>query len=408
MPYMALKGVRVLDVSSGIAGPFCAKMLADYGAEVIKVEPPRIGDPSRRVGPFPGDEPHPEKSALYLHLNTNKKGVTLDFETGAGVGIFKRLVQESDVLVESFSAGKMASLKLGYEALEKIRPSLVMTSVTPFGQTGPHKDYEFTELTIFAMGGAMHREGLPDREPLKYGGEIGQYFAGTAAAAATMTALFAVAMTGVGDWIDISIQECLAGHPHQIGRRTPYVYSGESDGRRQPRVTAAGGREPYAVGTFRCKDGYVSFLPLGPRMWPNLARMIEQPGLVDEERFATPVDRTERRLELEKIFQQWFDAHTKYEVFEAGQREGLPCAPVLDISEVLENEQFESRGFFVDIDHPDAGNLTYTGMPFGLSGVPREEQRPAPRLGQHNAETFGGLLGMSEAELSRLSQEGAI
>ena len=408
MPYLALKGVRVLDVSSGIAGPFCAKMLADYGAEVIKVEPPRIGDPSRSVGPFPGDEPHPEKSALYLHLNTNKKGVTLDLDTGAGAGIFKRLVQESDVLIESFSAGKMTRLGLGNETLKKMKPGLVMTSVTPFGQTGPHKDYEFTELTIFAMGGAMHREGLPDREPLKYGGEMGQYFAGTAAAAATMTALFAAAMTGVGDWIDISIQECLAGHPHQIGRRTPYVYSGESDGRRQPRVTAAGGREPYAVGTFWCKDGHVSFLPLGPRMWPNLARMIEQPGLVDDERFATTVDRTERRLELEAIFQQWFDAHTKYEVFEAGQREGLPCAPVLDIGEVLENEQFKSRSFFVDVLHPDAGKLAYTGMPFGLSNVPREEQRPAPRLGQHNSEIFGGLLGLSEDELRLLGQEGII
>ena len=403
---MALKGVRVLDVSSGIAGPFCAKMLADYGAEVIKVEPPIDGDPSRSVGPFPEDVPHPEKSALFLHLNTNKKGVTLDLGTSDGVGVFKKLAQKSDVLVESFSPGKLASLELGYDALKVLRPDLVMTSVTPFGQTGPHKDYEYTELTIFAMGGAMHREGLPDREPLKYGGEIGQYFAGTAAAAATMTALFAAAMTGVGDWIDISIQECLAGHPHQIGRRTPFVYSGESDGRRQPRVTAAGGREPYAVGTFRCKDGYVSFLPLGPRMWPNLARMIGQPGLVDDERFASTVDRTERRLELETIFQKWFDAHTKYEVFEAGQREGLPCAPVLDTGEVLENEQFESRGFFVDILHPDAGRLTYTGMPFGLSDVPMEEQRPAPRLGQHNPDIFGGLLGMGEAELRRLGKEG--
>ena len=292
MPFMALQGIRVLEIATGIAGPFCAKMLADYGAEVIKVEPPIGGDLSRSVGPFPEDVPHLEKSALFLHLNTNKKGVTLDLETRDGVGVFKKLSEKCEVLVESFSPGKLASLELGYDALKVLRPDLVMTSVTPFGQTGPHKDYEYTELTIFAMGGAMHREGLPDREPLKYGGEIGQYFAAAAAAAATMTALFAAAMTGVGDWIDISIQECLAGHPHQIGRRTPFVYSGESDGRRQPRVTAAGGREPYAVGTFRCKDGYVSFLPLGPRMWPNLARMIEQPGLVDDERFATTVDRT--------------------------------------------------------------------------------------------------------------------
>ncbi len=143
-------------------------------------------------------------------------------------------------------------------------------------------------------------------------------------------------------------------------------------------------------------------------MWPNLAGMIEQPGLVDDERFATTIDRTERRLELEAIFQQWFDAHTKHEVFEAGQREGVPCAPVLDTGEVLENEQFKSRGFFVDILHPDADELTYTGMPFGLSDVLKEEQRPAPRLGQHNREVFGGLLGLSEGEQRRLGKEGTI
>ena len=408
MPYLALQDVRVLDVSYGIAGPFCAKMLADYGAEVIKVEPPGFGDISRTAGPFPEDVPNSEKSALFLHLNTNKKGVTLDFESNAGIGLFKRLLEETNVIIESFSPGYMSERGLGFDIWKEKKSDLVMTSVTPFGQTGPHKDFEFTELTVFGMGGGMHREGLPDREPLQYGVEIAQYFTGTAAAAATMTALFGVAMTGVGDWIDISIQECMQGHPHQIGRRTPYVYSGESDGRKPPRVTAAGGREPYAVGTFRCKDGYVSLLPLGPRMWPNLARMIEQPGLVDDERFATTVDRTERRLELEAIFQKWFDAHTKFEVFEAGQREGLPCAPVLVTGEVLENEQFKSRGFFIDIFHPDAGELTYTGMPFGLSDVPTEDQSPAPRLGQHNHEIFGGLLGLSEAELQRLGQEGII
>ncbi len=141
-------------------------------------------------------------------------------------------------------------------------------------------------------------------------------------------------------------------------------------------------------------------------MWPNLAGMIEQPGLVDDERFATDEDRSQRRLELEAIFQQWFDVHTKYEVFEAGQREGVPCAPVLDTGEALENEHFRSRDFFVDIFHPDAGGLTYTGMPFGLSDVPKEEQRPAPRLGQHNREIYGGLLGLSEGEQRRLGQEG--
>jgi crotonobetainyl-CoA:carnitine CoA-transferase CaiB-like acyl-CoA transferase len=190
MPFLALQEMRVIDISTGIAGPFCAKLLADYGAEVIKVEQPGRGDTSRYEGPFPNGVPHPEKSALFLHLNTSKKGVTLDIESAAGQEMLRRLAAEGHILIESFSPGRLDSLGLGYEALKRLRSDLVMTSVTPFGQTGPHSDYQFTELTIFAMGGAMYREGLPDREPLKYGGEMAQYFAGTAAAAATMAASF--------------------------------------------------------------------------------------------------------------------------------------------------------------------------------------------------------------------------
>lgn len=175
MPILALNGVRVIEFATGIAGPFCGKLLADYGAEVIKIEPPSTGDPSRSQGPFPDETPHIEKSALFLHLNTNKQSVTLDIENVGARELLKRLLAESDIVIESFKPGKLESLRLGFDALKELRPNIVMTSITPFGQTGPHKDYEFTELTIFAMGGAMHREGVSDREPLRYGGEIAQY-----------------------------------------------------------------------------------------------------------------------------------------------------------------------------------------------------------------------------------------
>ena len=195
--------------------------------------------------------------------------------------IFTELASQSDVVLESFRPGQMAEWGIGYHDLRQNRSGLVMTSVTPYGQSGPHKDYQFTELTIFASGGGMHREGLPDREPLRYGAEIAQYFSGTTAAAASMIALFGVAMHGEGEWMDISMQECMAGHPHQAGRRAPWIYGNEPDPRKPPRLAAAGMREPYAVGTFHCKDGFVSFLPLGSRMWPQLARMIDRPDLID-------------------------------------------------------------------------------------------------------------------------------
>ena len=408
MAFSALEGIRVLDASEGIAGPYCAKMLADSGAEVVKVERPGVGDAARAVGGFPDGAPHPEKSALFLHLNASKKGITLDLDSAEGQRMFAELARQSDAVIESFKPGHMAARGVGYHDLRKLRQDIVMTSVTPFGQSGPHKDYEFTELTIFAMGGGMRREGLPEREPLRYGAEVAQYFSGTTAAAATMVALFGAATGGVGEWIDISMQECMAGHPHQIGRRAPYIYGNEPDLRLPPRLAAAGMREPYAVGSFRCKDGFVSFLPLGARMWPQLARMIDRPDLIDDERYRSADDRAERRAELETIFQAWFDAHTRAEVFAAGQREGLPCAPIQNVGEALRDEHFRARGYFADIEHPDAGRLTYTGAPFRLSDAPAADRSPAPRLGQHNAEVYGALLGLDAAALAALRAKGVV
>jgi CoA:oxalate CoA-transferase len=391
MPFLALQGIRVLEIATGIAGPFCDKMLADYGAEVIKVERPRWGDSSRHGGSLSEHEGPVEQSALFLHLNTNKKGVTLDLTNSGGQDLFRRLAADSQILIESFSPGAMESMGIGFHTLKQLRPDLVMTSVTPFGQTGPHKDYQFTELTIFAAGGAMYREGSSGREPLKYGGEMAQYYAGVAAASATTAASFKAFMTGQGEWIDMSIQECMAGHPHQAGRRAPFAYSGDLDVRTRPRSPEGEGREAYAVGTFRCKGGYVSFLPLGPRMWPNLARMIDKPGLTEEARFSTPEDRGANSAELEGIFQDWFDSHTWEEVLTAVQREGLPCGPVLTTDQVLSNEHFRDREYFVDISHPDAGDLAYPGPPFRLSNAPQEEDKPAPRLGQHTGEVFSRI-----------------
>ena len=407
MPVMALEGIRVVELATGIAGPFCGKLLADYGAEVIKVEAP-AGDPTRRQGPFPDDSPHREKSALFLHLNTNKAGVTLDLEDARERELLRRLVQRSQVLIESYKPGRMKAMGLGYDALKELRPELVMTSVTPYGQAGPHKDYEFTELTIFAATGAMRREGMPDRHPLKYGGEIAQYYAGTAAAAVTSAAVLASALGGQGQWIDVSIQECMAGHPHQIGRRAPFAYSGETDPRRDPHTAGSSNRESYAVGTFRCKDGHVSFLPLGPRMWPNLARMVGREEMLEDPRFATPKDRSDRYTELGAIFQAWLDCHTREEVFAAAQEAGLPAGPVLTTGEVISNGHFDARGYFEDIDHPDAGALTYTGLPFRLSDAPRQDSRPAPRLGQHNDDVFGAIIGVGDDDLKALRRHGVI
>ncbi len=402
MPQLALNGIRVLELSDCIAASYCAKMFSDYGADVVRVDSPDNPLTSAL------DSENVEQVALYLHLNANKRSVALDLESERGRGLLRDLALQCDVVVESMNPGVAAGLGIGYETLSAQRPDIVMTSVTPFGQTGPYSDWAYTELTVFAMSGAMNREGLPSRYPLKYGGEIAQYFAGTTAAAATMSALTGAAFSGVGDWIDISILEVMAGHPHQIGRRAPFAYSGEVDRRTEPRTSSAGGREPYAVGTFRCKDGHVSFLPLGSRMWPNISEMIGQPELQQYPRFLTSDDRSENRHELEAIFQSWLDAHTRMEVFDAAQKAGLPGGPVLHSHETVENEQFRSRGYFQDIIHPMYGHLWHTGLPFILADVPRSASAPAPERGANSREVLAEYIGLAETDLRDLEDSGVV
>ena len=271
----------------------------------------------------------------------------------------------------------MESFGLGYGSLEKVRPDLVMTSVTPFGQTGPYKDYQVTELTIFAMSGAMHREGLPERQPLRYGGEIAQYFGRHRGRGGDYGGLPGDIADRTGEWIDISIHESMVGHPHQIGRRAPFAYAGELDTRGRIRSQARSGLESYATGTFHCSDGYISLLPLGSRMWPNIARMIEMPGLLDDPRFATSDDRIEHQGELAAMFQGWLDSHTRDEVFTAAHENGLPCAPVLEVDQVMADRHLQDRDYFVDIRHEEAGTLAYPGAPFRLSDTAVDDARPA-------------------------------
>ena len=402
MPQVALNGIRVLELSDGIAASYCAKMFSDYGADVVRVDSP--DHPSTLTL----NDENAEQVALYLHLNANKRSVALDLESERGRGLLRDLALKCDAVVESMSPGVAEGLGIGYESLAAIRPDIVMTSVTPFGQTGPYSGWGYTELTIFAMTGAMNREGLPNRYPLKYGGEIAQYFTGTAAAAATMSALTGAAFSGVGDWIDISILEVMAGHPHQVGRRGPFAYSGEVDRRTDPRTSSAGGREPYAVGTFRCKDGYVSFLPLGSRMWPNISQMIGQPELQWDPRFLTSEDRSENRHELEEIFQSWLDSHTRMEVFEAAQRAGLPGGPVLHSHETVENEHFRSRNYFQDVVHPVYGHLWHTGLPVLLADVQRTASSPAPETGADSREVLAEFVGLEEDEIRELEDRGVV
>ena len=398
MADQVLSGVRVLDATHHIAGPYCTKLFADYGAEVIKVERPRSGDAARADGPFPGDVPHPEKSGLFLHLNTNKLGITLNLKSAPGVEIFKRLAQEADIVVENFRPGVLASMGLGYEVLAEHNPRLVLTHISNFGQSGPYRDYKATELTAFAIATRMSRQGQEDGPPVRYAGNVVQYLAGCKAASATMVAFFGAQFHDIGQEVDVSIHEVLVGAT-DAGLNS-YSYTKHIPHRAD--IPAAN----FAA----CADGFIQFRTAGgnPRMWNRLLQLMEMPELAEDPRFLTPTLRTQNQDDIAEIVVPWLMTQNKRDIAEKAQALGLNAAPVLDIGEVTEDPHNKERGFFVEVDHPVAGQFRYPGAPFKLQEGGWEVRSPAPLLGQHNQEVFCHRLGYSKEDLVRLATLGVI
>ncbi|HEX9869491.1 MAG TPA: CoA transferase [Candidatus Tectomicrobia bacterium] len=391
---LTLSDVCVLDLSEDIAGPFCTKLLAGLGAEVIKVERPGSGDVSRGAGPFPAHAPDPEQSALFLYLNTGKKSITLDVATPTGAVILQRLAQECDILVESFAPGYLEGLGLGYGALERLNPGLIYTSVTPFGQSGPYRHFKGSELVAQAMGALMHTIGLPDREPLKIGGNAALYTTGMSAFSATMIALYARDVQGYGQQVDVSAMETMAvaqihsSIQHQFGR-TP--------SRRESPLVAA-------------KDGWISpGLERGVRQdtWARVCDLIGRPDLKDNPAFNTLEARREHQQDLVGILSTWTATQPKEEIYHLLQELRSVAGYVATVDDLFTSRQLAARQFFQAIDHPAAGKALYPGAPFGIEGESWRHAR-APLLGEHSLEIYGGRLGLSSAELGRLRGAGII
>jgi len=391
-----LSDVRVLDLTEYIAGPYCTKQLADYGADVIKIEKPGTGDPARLLGPFLNDEPHPEKSGLFLHLNTNKRSITLNLECQTGRNIFKELVENIDILVENFSPRVMPSLGLDYETLEKINPKLVMTSISDFGQTGPYRDFKGSELIYQGLGGAMYITGTSEREPSKKAGNVIQYQIGNIAAVATMFAFYRAEIRGYGDHVDTDgVRTDLTSIDRRPAMMVAHQYTGELDRRVQFTANPA----------IPCKDGYVAVGVPHALMFPRMARML---GLTPEqaEEWGTPeamADPVKRGQFQDEFILPWVLQRTRREIIEASQAAGLFNTPSNDIEGVLKDPHFLERGTFVELTHPVTGTLTYPGAPFRMGEGGWRIRRAAPLLGQHNEEVYS-KLGYSKEDLVLLRQ----
>lgn len=393
MTERALEGVKVLDLTHHLSGPYCTKLLADFGAEVLKVERPG-GDPTRRVGPFLNDDIDPEKSLVFAYLNTSKQSITLNLKSEKGMSVLKSLIAESDVLVENFAPRVMPSLGLDFEALQKINPGLVLTSISNFGQTGPYRDYKAADIIEYAMGGLMYISGAYDREPLKHAFNQAQFKAGTDGASATLMAMYHQRLTGEGQHVDISIQEAVATGLRDVVNN--FTYSGAVR-RRQPNHSGDLSRLRAS------SDGHLIPNPgIGAGLnWEVMVDFMGVPELGDD-KFNTPSARLVNAEELGQILDDYFIKQNKYERFYAAHEKRFIFGVVQSPEEVMADPQFEARNFFVDIDHPVLGTLKYPGAPFEMSGTPWEARSPAPTLGQHNQEIIGQRLGHTPEDLAQM------
>ena len=373
----SLENVRVLELARNVAGPYAAKLLADQGAEVIKLEPPG-GDDSRTFGPFPNNEPHPERSGLFLHLNRDKKSIVVDPASPDGAETIRRLAGRAHIVLEDYPAGSADAWGWGWNILRATNPALVLTSITPFGQSGPYRDYRGSELTLQAMGGPLITNGHEAREPLKLAGHYAHYHAAMVAAVASLMALRRAEASGEGDWIDVSVYECQAGcRDRQSTNLTIAAYTGMSVGR-GPSVWRMG------TGVRPCRDGYVNILGAWNRL-PRLLRLIGREDLLDHPQIGAPMGTEPQDLvdAVEGAYADWLAPLTRREAVEAAQAGGLLAGPVNTVSDLLQDPHFHARGVWDTVDHPETGPLRYPGRPFILTRSPRRPQQRAPLLNEH-------------------------
>jgi benzylsuccinate CoA-transferase BbsE subunit len=422
----ALSDIRVLDLS-GEMGMYCGKLLADLGADVIKIEPPG-GDPARRLGPFYHDEPGVEKSLSFFYLNTSKRGVTLSLELSDGRELFRRLVKTADVVLESFPPGYLDGLGLGYQGLCQIRPDIILTSVTGFGQWGPHSRYKAPDIVGVAMSGVMWLAGSIDDPPnLPYGNQ-GYFSASIQAAAGTLMALYHRDLTGEGQQVDVSVQEALS-----IAQETAMQTWDMNQAVRCREGASRLGLIVPGIGPYQCRDGWVfSYIGTpGGAGWSELLDWMIEEGaaedLVEEPhrslavninmRFITgllldlgsAVEKLQNLQHVDEVLRRFFAARDKGYVYEEGQRRRLLIGIVSTPKDLAENRQLAFRQYFQGVQHPELNDtLRYPGPPVRLSETPWRMRRRPPLVGEHNEEVYCSELGLRPEEVALLYARGAI
>jgi len=413
MPDSLLSGFRALDLTDE-KGLVCGKILAALGIDVIKIEKPG-GDPARSIPPFLHDIPNPEESLYWLAFNTDKRSITLNLEMSSGQDLFRKLVERSDFILESFTPGYMKSLGLGYEALNRINPRIIMTSITPFGQNGPYALYKGSELIASAMSGVLLTNGDPDRPPVREGPDSNYFQSNAAAALGTVMAHYYRQLTGQGQQVDVSLQEVAAS-------RTPSnLVVWEFDKRlikRSGTVRTVGARSTQWI--WRCKDGYVFWLFAGSRTGAPINRAISK--WIDDDGLENPLSQVTNWDEFDmaavpreaidayqKAIARFFMNHSKKEIAEEGLKRGIEACIIHNPADVLEYSQLKSRNYWTDLEHPELGiTFTYPKHFFLSNQTENIIRHRAPRIGEDNDEIYIKELGLSSPEVARLKKTGVI
>ena len=391
-----LKGIRVLDLTRILAGPYAAMILRDLGAEVIKIEQPVVGDEARGIGPFKNDF-----SLYFMSINRGKKSLTLNLKSQLGKEIFLELVKKSDVLVENFRPGAMKKLGLDYESLKTHRPSLLYAACSGFGQTGPYAARGAYDMIIQGMGGMISITGEPDRPPVRVGTSISDLTAALFTAIGILSALRHRDQTGEGQFIDVGMLDCQVAILENAMVR--YLSTGEVPqplGRRHPTIT------PFEA--FESADGYVVIAMGNNVLWKKFCEHVNRPELIDDERFCTNAARTEHHEELFPILAEIMRQRSTEQWVTSLEAIGVPCGPVNTVDKVASDPQVRARQMIVEVEHKMTGRVGIPGIPIKLSETPGRVDAPAPNLGEHTDEILTGLLEMDSDEVDRLKQRGVV
>ena len=404
MTAKALEGVRILDLTRIYAGPYCSMLFADMGAEVIKIEPPEgelIRDNPPLVSQGEGGPHDRSRSGYFLTLNRNKYGITLNLKHPKAVSIFRELVKMGDIVLENYAPGVMKRLGIDYPALKEINPRIIMASISGFGQWGPYSERIAFDVLSQAMSGLMAITGYPDSPPTRVGTSLGDVNASVHAAFAIMVALWHREKAGVGQYIDVSMQETMVSILE--GAIVRWTIGKEL-------LTPIGSMNPHEapMAAFRCKDGYIIIATVGDEHWQRFCRAIQRPDWAADPGYRTKRQRWLKRYVLQEEIEKITTQYTIKEMGEMMDRERVANSPILDIEQVVDDPHLNARGYFVEVEHPIIGKAKLPGIPFKLSETPGAVEQPSPLVGEHNEFILGKYLGITPAEVKRLKEEGAI